>query len=521
MKRIFAFFLLWIPFLLHSQPMFRSGVFLTHSTGQCIWGPNGSTTSIPIEIQAFNAAHGLSGSQAISMNRESWPLTPWDNEWERWHRIFKGVDPDADIFPIIASNRIVVIKSCYPSSSMSGWGVPSDTLTPTNKTVYNYKWHWRNIVKVMAQHPETFFTIWTNAPLNEGNTNATQAMLSKKFCTWAKDTLSVGLDPEMGAFPPNVFVFNYFAKLTDANGYQMPQYAASQYDSHPNAAATALVAPQFVNEIFMAAMIYEQGANALQVFPEIMTVPAQSGIGVFSVTSFLDWTAQSDVSWCTVTPSGSGNGNLVASFSSNDATSSRTATIIVSANGVESQTVYLVQSAAAAFLVAEPQMMEVPAEAGTASFSVSSNVDWTCQSDAPWCTVTPAGSGNGQILAAYEANTSEEDRMALLSLTGENLATQTLQLVQQGVLTGYEIHQDIQPVLSPNPADDKICITGLTPKGRMLYYEWTNSNGQVVGHGQTTISEYTTIPSGQLKSGMYVLILQTSTSRISSRIVIR
>lgn len=49
---------------------------------------------------------------------------------------------------------------------MSGWGVPSDTLTPTNKTVYNYKWHWRNIVKVMAQHPETFFTIWTNAPLN-------------------------------------------------------------------------------------------------------------------------------------------------------------------------------------------------------------------------------------------------------------------------------------------------------------------------------------------------------------------
>lgn len=107
MRRFFTLFLFWIPFLLHSQPVFRSGVFLTHSTGQCIWGPNGSATSIPIEIQAFNAAHGLSGSQAISMNRESWPLTPWDNEWERWHRIFKGIDPEADIFPIIASHRIV------------------------------------------------------------------------------------------------------------------------------------------------------------------------------------------------------------------------------------------------------------------------------------------------------------------------------------------------------------------------------------------------------------------------------
>lgn len=521
MRRFFTLFLFWIPFLLHSQPVFRSGVFLTHSTGQCIWGPNGSATSIPLEIQAFNAAHGLSGSQAISMNLESWPLTPWDNEWERWHRIFKGIDPEADIFPIIASHRIVVIKSCYPSSSMSGWGAPPDTLNPANKTVYNYKWHWRNIVKVMAQHPETFFTIWTNAPLNEGNTTAAQAMLSKKFCAWAKDTLSVGLDPVMGAFPPNVFVFNYFAKLTDANGYQMQQYAASPYDSHPNAAATALVAPQFVNEIFTAAMIYEQGTNALQVSPEMMSVPAQAGIGIFSVTSFLDWTAQSDASWCTVTPSGNGNGNLVASFGSNGATTTRTATITVSANGVESQTVHLVQAAAAAFLVAEPQVMEVPAEAGTASFTVSSNVDWTCQSDAFWCNVTPSGSGNSQILAVYEANTSEENRMALLSLTSENLAPQTLQLVQQGVLTGINSIQNNQPVLSPNPANDKIYITGLTPKGQMLYYEWMNSNGQSVDHGQTTISEPTIISSYQLKNGLHFLMLQTPTSRISSRVVIR
>jgi hypothetical protein len=37
----------------------------------------------------------------------------------------------------------------------------------------------------------------------------------------------------------------------------LPMYAASPGDSHPNAAATQLVAPQFVEEIFDAAIAYE------------------------------------------------------------------------------------------------------------------------------------------------------------------------------------------------------------------------------------------------------------------------
>lgn len=42
---------------------FRSGIFLHHSTGGCIWGPNGSSTSVPIQmaqpeaISDFYAAH--------------------------------------------------------------------------------------------------------------------------------------------------------------------------------------------------------------------------------------------------------------------------------------------------------------------------------------------------------------------------------------------------------------------------------------------------------------------------------
>ena len=94
-------------------------------------------------------------------------------------------------------------------------------------------------------------------------TNATEALNSHRFCKWAKDTLAAGLDPVFGAFPPNVYVFDFFHKLTDANGYLMSQYAASGSDSHPNTAATNLVAPQFVQEIFNASIAYEVIHNGI------------------------------------------------------------------------------------------------------------------------------------------------------------------------------------------------------------------------------------------------------------------
>jgi hypothetical protein len=244
-----------------SQTKFRVGIFLHHSTGDNIWGPNGSVTSIPLETAKYNSDHGLSGDAAVSINESWWPdgANSGNNEWYYWHIIFENRDlSNSDIRPILAANKIVVIKSCFPSSWIDRAGHASDTLTPTEKTIYNYKWHWRHIVDVMKKHPENFFVIWTNAPVVAGQTDATMAGNAKKFCQWAKDTLAKGYDAKVGAFPKNIYVFDYFSKLTDANGYELLQYAVNSGDSHPNSAATALVAPQFASEIFNAALAYEQ-----------------------------------------------------------------------------------------------------------------------------------------------------------------------------------------------------------------------------------------------------------------------
>jgi hypothetical protein len=206
-------------------------------------------------MDAYNAAHGYTGQQAVTMNEEWW--APGDNEWVTQHAFFEDPSLVTGIGYYLPGNKIIVIKSCFPSSAMASPGAPADTLYPDMKTVYNYKWHWRHIIHVMKAHPDNFFVIWTNAPLEPNSTNAEEAALSDWFCTWAKDTLAIGLDPESGPFPPNIYVFDYFHKLTGPDGMELPMYAAGAGDSHPNALATALVAPQFVEEIFNASIAYE------------------------------------------------------------------------------------------------------------------------------------------------------------------------------------------------------------------------------------------------------------------------
>ncbi len=245
---------------LHAQ--YRSGIFLHHSTGACIWGPNGSNTSVPQQMDSYNSNHGYSGSQAITMNEEWW--SPDDNEWVRQHAFFEDPSPVTGIGYYLSNNKIIVVKSCFPSSSMSGPGVPDDTIYPDMKTVYNYKWHWRHIFNVIKSHPANFFVIWTNAPLEPASTNADEAVLANWFCKWAKDTLAAGIDPVYGIPPANVYVFDYFHKVAGQNGMELVQYRTGPGDSHPNAAATALVAPQFVTEIFDAAIAYE---NVYSIIP--------------------------------------------------------------------------------------------------------------------------------------------------------------------------------------------------------------------------------------------------------------
>ena len=187
------FFQYFIGVDINAQTLFRNGMFFHHSSGENIWGPNGSSTSVPQEMTRYNSQHGYYGQNAVAMSQIWFPVD-FDNEWATWHSIFETNLPE-NISSYFNTNRIIMVKSCFPSSAIEELGQPVDTLSPDYKTVFNYKWHWRHILTVMKNHPQNFFVIWTNGPLTQEETTSSAALLSKQFCKWAKDTIANGLDP--------------------------------------------------------------------------------------------------------------------------------------------------------------------------------------------------------------------------------------------------------------------------------------------------------------------------------------
>jgi len=84
-------------------------------------------------------------------------------------------------------------------------------------------------------------------------------------------------------------------------------------------------------------------ANYLNIDKEDVYVGNSSGQLNLGLVSNLSWTAVSDQEWCTVTPSGTGDGTIAVQFTSN-ATVERSAEITVSATGVDSELFVITQA---------------------------------------------------------------------------------------------------------------------------------------------------------------------------------
>jgi len=135
------------------------------------------------------------------------------------------------------------------------------------------------------------------------------------------------------------------------------------------------------------------------------------------VATNCNWTASSDQTWCTVTPSGTGNGTIVATYSQNPNTSSRAANITVTVAGIDPIVVTVTQAGAPCTLTVTPPNQPVTYTAGVINFMVATNCNWTASSDQTWCTVTPSGTGNGTIVATYSQNLNTSPRVANITVT--------------------------------------------------------------------------------------------------------
>ncbi len=204
----------------------------------------------------------------------------------------------------------------------------------------------------------------------------------------------------------------------------------------------------------------------LSVTPSNQDVTYPAGTTNFSVICNTDWSASSNSGWCTITPAGSGDGTIVANFTENTSVTSRIATITVTVASLPAQTVTVTQAGAPPALTVTPSNQDVAAAAGTTIFTVTSNTDWTAVSNAPWCTVTASGTGDGSITATFEENVSVNQRIATITVTVTGLSPVAVTVTQEGAA----------PTLSVAPSNQDVPATS----GITVFTVTSNTNWSAV-----------------------------------------
>ncbi len=235
------------------------------------------------------------------------------------------------------------------------------------------------------------------------------------------------------------------------------------------------------------------GSPTLTVTPANQNVSAASGNTSFAVTSNSAWTTSSNSTWCTVTPSGTGDGTLVATYTNNTLPTSRVASVTVTVVGLTPVVVTVTQSGSMPTLSVTPANQNVTAPAGNTSFTVTSNSAWTTTSDATWCTVTPSGNGNGTIVASYAANMLLTTRIANITVTVAGLTPVVVTVTQDGV----------SPTLTVTPANQNVP----PPSGAANYT--VSSNTTWTASSNTNWCTVTTSGTG---NGTLVATYETNTS---------
>ena len=145
-----------------------------------------------------------------------------------------------------------------------------------------------------------------------------------------------------------------------------------------------------------------------------------------------------------------------------------------------------IATAPAPTLAVLPANQDVPAIAGSTTFTVTSNSSWTASSDMTWCTVTPSGTNDGSITATYLANPTNAIRVAMITIVVSGLdplmvtVTQDLSSVSVNEIPGNTFR------IFPNPTKGKfevslgnisnrpVEITVLDAIGTLVFSQWSD-----------------------------------------------
>lgn len=188
------------------------------------------------------------------------------------------------------------------------------------------------------------------------------------------------------------------------------------YADNPSTTARVGRISVFVGRKNIYVTVTQAGSQvALTVTPSVQNVSSYYSNTSFSITSNVNWVVTEAVSWISVAPqSGSNNGNITVTCTANTTAMARSGQISVTGGGI-TQIITVNQAGAPTSLSVTPGTQYVSSMAGFASFSVTSNTDWTISGVTPW--ITNVSIIGERFTAYFGANPTSSVRRGFITVS--------------------------------------------------------------------------------------------------------
>jgi hypothetical protein len=264
----------------------------------------------------------------------------------------------------------------------------------------------------------------------------------------------------------------------------------------------------------------EGAAPLLSVSPPNQNVGTPSGLTQFEVLSNTTWNVLDDVTWCTVTAAGTNNGTIAVNYDENTSITPRTCNISVTAPGLPSVTVTVIQSGVPLILSVTPPNQSVSSMSGTTAFTVTSNTSWSVTGNASWCTFMQSGSGNGTIVADFTQNTADQPRVANIDVSVSGLPVQTVTVTQAKSSIGIDETAGNGIRIYPNPTYGTFKIIPEQVDGLAMEVTVQDLSGKVILQREFKGQKEYQVDLSAASQGTYHVIVKTQSSILVKKLVV-
>lgn len=305
------------------------------------------------------------------------------------------------------------------------------------------------------------------------------------------------------------------ASITSGNGNSKIQLTAAANSSSSERTATVTVTNGTIQRKITVTQAAKTPGTLAVSATQIEIAGISGSQATFTITSNTSWVVSCNDSWVTLTGySGNGNGTVTITVDGNNDLSSRTSTIKVSYDG-QLQTITLIQKATEVLEVSVNNLQFASTPESTASFNITSNVNWTISSSQPWLTASiNSGNGNSTIQLSVTANPNNTERTATVTVTNGTIQKQINISQAAAIQTGIDGNVSEGIAVYPNPVAEGFRVKGLQSDATIIL---TDINGKCIFEKLIHDDEFILI--NTLKQGTYILSLKMKSTTITQRIV--